>query len=85
MIFIYIFIILLIIIQSNKEKFMITAKWDPNFIYESYYPPYRKFSRQPQDKFYSTWCEECWLDLNSCREKSERLEKELNELKKNIK
>jgi hypothetical protein len=79
MLFFITIIILLffILINNHKEKFILSSKWDQNFIYETNFPPYRKFTKKPQDKFYSTWCTECWLKILEYRKKIYNLEEKI--------
>ena len=83
---IYIVIMILIIIlllNSNKENFLYAAKWDPRYVVDTHYPPFRVFSSTPQEKFYATWCGDCFMELKKCQNRIKILENENKILKKN--
>lgn len=51
------------------------------YIYDKHYPPFRRFTSKPQEKFYATWCSDCYFKLK-CRDFTiKKLKEEIQKLK----
>jgi hypothetical protein len=84
----YIIILLLfflfLFVNKSHEDFLYTRNWNPNYILESHYPPYSRFISTPQEKFYATWCSDCFLQLKERDAKIKKLEDDIKKLNKKI-
>jgi hypothetical protein len=77
---IVIFLLLFYYVNKQTEQFLYTRNWNPNYILESHYPPYSRYISKPQEKFYATWCSDCFLQLKERDAKIKKLEDTINKM-----